>query len=114
MELLISKNFNGTALDCYKAENAQDDFWATREQIGRLLGYKKPNDAIRFIHIRNQDRLDKFSTSFKLNGVEGTRTVTRDVIVYNFKGLLEICRYSNKVNANNVIDFTWDVMKEAA
>ena len=112
MELLISKNFNGTALDCYKAENAQDDFWATREQIGRLLGYKKPNDAIRFIHIRNQDRLDKFSTSFKLNGVEGGRTVTRDVIVYNFKGLLEICRYSNRPKANDVMDFLWNIADE--
>ena len=29
--------------------------------------------------------------------------------VYNFKGLLEICRYSNQPAANAVIDFLWDV-----
>ena len=29
--------------------------------------------------------------------------VTREVIVYNFKGLLEICRYSNQPKANAVM-----------
>ena len=78
MDLLMTRNFNGMELDCYKADNANDDFWATREQVGRLLEYAEPNDAIRKIHERNNERLSRFSTSVRLTGVEGNRTVTRD------------------------------------
>ena len=112
MELLTTREFNGVALDCYKADNETDGFWATREQIGRLLEYENPNDAIKIIHLRHADRLDKFSTRFNLNQVEGDRTVTREIIVYNFKGFLEICRYSDMPKADAVIDFAWNVMDE--
>ena len=86
--------------------------YATSEQIGQALGYVDPDVAIRKIHMRNKDRLDKFSTSTKLVRVEGERTVTRDVRVYSFKGLLEICRYSNQPNANRVIDVLWEIADE--
>ena len=33
MELLTTKEFNGVALDCYRADDEGDGFWATREQI---------------------------------------------------------------------------------
>ncbi len=113
LSIIATKNFNGVEFNCYKADGQDNgDFWATREQIGQLLGYENPNDAIRFIHNRHADRLNKFSTSFKLNGVEGNRTVTREVIVYNFKGLLEICRFSNQPKANAVMDFLWDIADE--
>lgn len=32
--------------------------------------------------------------------------------VYNFKGLLEICRFSNQPIANQVIDILWDIAEE--
>lgn len=115
MQLLTTKQFNGISLDCYRDSNSaeeENDFWATREQIGRLLGYERPNEAIAHIHDRNKERLDKFSTLLKMGKVEGNRTVTRDVTVYNFKGLLEICRYSNQPNANRVMDFLWEVADE--
>ncbi len=114
LQLLTTKNLDGIYLDCYVEQGQEHtgDFWATREQIGLLLGYANPNDAIRFIHRRNKERLDKFSTSFNLNGVEGNRTVTRNIIVYNFKGLLEICRYSNQPFANHVIDKLWEIADE--
>ena len=108
----MTREFNGIRLDCYRADGEQDDFWATRDQIGRLLEYGNPDTAIKNIHIRNADRLDSFSTQLKLSQVEGNRTVTRDVIVYNFKGLLEICRYSNQPKANAVMDFLWNVADE--
>ena len=113
MNLLITRSFNGVRLDCYRDSTSQsDDFWATREQIGRLLEYAEPMKSIAKIHERNNERLDKFSTIVKLTTVEGSRTVTRDVIVYNFKGLLEICRYSNQPKANAVMDFLWDIADE--
>ena len=112
MNLLMTKSFNGVALDCYKADNEQDGFWATREQIGRLLEYKNPANAIKDIHNRNLDRLNKFSTQRNLRQVEGDRTVTREITFYNFKGFLEICRYSNQPKANDVMDFAWNIMDE--
>ena len=115
MQLLTSKQFNGLQLDCYRDDAQQDSenaFWATREQIGRLLGYTDPIDAIRKIHKRNKKRLDLFSREDKLSHVEGNRTVTREVIMYNFKGLLEICRYSQQPNANAVIDVLWEIADE--
>ena len=109
MKLLMTKSFNGVQLNCYRADNAADDFWATREQIGRLLEYAEPRIAIAKIHQRNQDRIDKFSGVVKLVTPEGG---TQDTTVYNFKGLLEICRYSNQPKANAVIDFLWDIADE--
>jgi anti-repressor protein len=32
--------------------------------------------------------------------------------IYSFKGLLEICRYSNQPKANEVMDFLWEVADE--
>lgn len=108
MELLTTRKFNGVALDCYKADNGDDGFWATREQIGRLLEYENPREAIKIMHMRNKERLDKFSRGVQIETPSGVQTAT----VYNFKGFLEICRYSNQPKAEAVIDFVWNVMDE--
>ena len=108
MELLTTREFNGVALDCYRADNENDGFWATREQIGQLLEYEYPREAIGKIHQRNKDRLDHFSSEVTLTTEAGTRLTT----VYNFKGFLEICRFSNQPKANAVIDFAWNIMDE--
>ena len=67
LELVTSKQFDGFTFDCYVDPNQQDagDFWATRTQIGQLLGYSEPKDAIAKIHQRNKERLDKFSAVVK-------------------------------------------------
>ena len=115
-ELVLVKQaeFDGVELDCYVKPKQEDkgDFWATREQIGRLLGYSDPVDAIKKIHKRNAERLDKFSRGDKLSLHEEGRTVFRKVTLYNFKGLLEICRYSHKPKANAVMDWLWEVADE--
>ena len=109
MELLTTREFNGVALDCYKADNETDGFWATREQIGRLLGYKNPSDSIAKIHNRHKENLDRYSGMDKLSTPEGG---TQETVIYNFKGFLEICRYSNQPKAEAVISFCWEVMDE--
>ncbi len=121
LKLATTRQFNGNELACYteeKPDTPQEkwEFWATREQIGRFLGYKNPNDSIRFIHKRNKERLDKFSTSVplanpekggcKMNPPSGN---VQSATVYSFRGLLEICRFSNQPNANKVIDILWDL-----
>ena len=110
LQVLTKRNFNGVCLDCY-GQNGQDagDFWATREQIGELLGYNNPVNAVGRIHQRNKERLDKFSTVRQIDTPSrGIQTAT----VYNFKGLLEICRYSNQPKANAVMDWLWDIADE--
>ena len=111
LELATTRNINGITLNCY-CESGQEysgDFWATREQIGRFLGYHNPKNAIGKIHERNKERLDKFSTVRQIDTpLRGIQTAT----VYSFKGLLEICRFSNQPKANEVIDVLWDVFDE--
>lgn len=110
MQLLTTKQFNGIFLDCYRDEcnSSDNDFWATREQIGRLLEYSDPRIAIAKIHERNKARLDKFSSVVNLVTEAGIRTAT----VYSFKGLLEICRFSNQPKADAVMDFLWEIADE--
>ena len=110
LQLATTRNFNGNELACYVEDKPANDFdfWATREQIGRFLGYTNPRKAIGNIHERNKERLDKFSSDLNLRTEAGMRTTT----VYSFKGLLEICRFSNQPNANQVIDILWDVADE--
>ena len=112
MNLLMTRQFNGLQFDCYQDEQQQgsdNQFWATREQIGRLLGYSEPRNAITIIHKRNKERLDKFSRGTQIDSPSGGMQMTT---VYNFKGLLEICRFSNQPNANAVMDFIWEVADE--
>ena len=113
-QLMVTKHFNGVEFNCYQDTQEHDtqDFWATREQIGQALEYADPDASIRNIHHRNTERLDKFSTRINLIQVEGDRTVTREVTVYNFRGLLEICRYSNQPKADAVMDFLYDIADE--
>ena len=115
-ELVLKRReeFDGVELDCYVEAETSDsgDFWLTREQIGRALEYVQPEVAITKIHQRNAERMDKFSTVTKMVRVEGSRTVTREVTVYSFKGLLEICRYSNQPKANAVMDKLWEIADE--
>ena len=112
LQVIKTKQFNGINFDCYAQENDDNDFWATREQIGQLLGYENPRLSIANIHNRNKERLDKFSRVIKMITHEENREVTRDFRIYNFKGLLEICRYSNQPKADAVMDFLWEIADE--
>ena len=64
------------------------------------------------ILMQNKERLDKFSTSLKMKRVEGDRIVTRNMTVCKFRGLLEICRYSNQPKADAVMDFLYSIADE--
>ena len=110
LKLATSRILNGNELACYTEDNPQEkyDFWATREQIGKFLGYARPRYAIEKIHKRNKERVNKFSRVVKLGTPSGIQPTT----VYSFRGLLEICRFSNQPNANKVIDILWDIAYE--
>ncbi|MBQ3456839.1 MAG: phage antirepressor KilAC domain-containing protein [Synergistaceae bacterium] len=113
--LLQSAVINGINVECYVQEGTNtpgEEFWLSREQIGTLLGYENPVKAIGNLHKRNRERLDQFATILNLRNVEGGRTVTRSVIMYSFKGLLEICRFSNQPKAHEVMNRLWDIAYE--
>ena len=102
MELLTRREFNGVALDCYKADNEDDGFWATREQIGQLLGSSK--ETIASIHKRHKKVFAKCSKTMRIN--------SQETIVYNFRGLVEFCRRSKCSSANAVWDSFTDKVTE--
>ena len=108
MELATTREFNGVKLNCYVDQQDSNDFWATREQIGEALGYSEPRISIANMHNRHKERLDKFARVINLITPSGMQEVT----VYSFKGLLEICRYSNQPVADKVIDVLWDIADE--
>lgn len=95
--LIKSADFNGIALDCYVEPQQEDK--------GNFLATPK-------IHNRYKDRLNKFSTVVNLSTVEGGREIEREVTVYSFKGLLEICRYSRKPKADAVMDWLFEIADE--
>ena len=109
MTIITSKPFGALNVNVY--EDSKHQYYMTREQIGTALEYNNPNDAIRIIHSRNADRLDPLSTSFKLNGVEGGVTKARNIITYNLRGVMEICRLSRQPKADAFMDFCWDIME---
>lgn len=84
MDLALCKQekFNGVLVDFYRDEN--NDVFMTREQIGRALEYKNPNDSIRTIHRRNKERLNKFAVSFKLNATDGKNMIQLYIILVVF------------------------------
>ena len=111
LQLVKTDSFEGIEFSLYQ-KPGDPEFWGTRDQIGQMLGYSEPRIAIGKIHSRNSERLDKFATVTKLVTVEGDREVEREFTIYNFKGLLEICRFSNQPKADAVMDFVWNMADE--
>lgn len=90
--------------------NANNKYLVTREQIGRALGYSNPTKAIDNIHRKHRERIDKFSTTLTLGVLEGDRYVERERILYNRKGIMEICRWSRQPLADKFMDWCWEIM----
>lgn len=108
LELVRSGKFLGTTCDFHRDDN--NNIYMTREQVGMALEYKSPDDAIRRMHNReqNKSRLDSFSTQVAMSRVEGSRDVTRDTVLYTEKGIYEICKISQQAIANDFYDWVYD------
>ncbi len=114
LELHSTKRFNGALLEYYldtEPEHA-GDLWVTREQIGTFLGYAHPDNAITCIHEKHSDRLDKFCERIEIPLTKDNSTATKEVIAYSFKGMLEICRWSRKPNADVMFDCVCGFIEE--
>lgn len=99
-----SARFENVDCDIYMNDR---EAYMTREQIGLALGYPDPRIAIAKIHHRHRERLDRYSVVTKLVSTDGKSYPT---VVYPRRGIMEICRWSNKPRADAFMDFVWSVM----
>lgn len=109
LKLITTEKFEEVT-PCDFWADINDEYFLTREQIGRALGYNNPTNAIKNIHLKHKERLDKFSTWLTLGTVEGERYVERERILYSRKGVMEICRWSRQPKADEFMDWCWDII----
>jgi hypothetical protein len=100
----LTSQFGSLEIDVVKTG---EEPGVTREQLGTMLGYADRHRAIAKIHGRNSARLDSLSVVVKMTTTDGK---AYDTTIYGFKGVLEICRYSNMPNANAVMDWAWETL----
>ena len=103
LTLVKSENFGELQCDIYQGD---DDFYMTREQVGTALGYSQPRESIKTLHSRHAERLDRFSLGYQFDTPAGPR----ETVIYNRKGIMEICRWSGQPKADEFMDWVWDVM----
>lgn len=111
LELVKQGEFLGTKCNFYKDED--DNIYMSRTQIGYALGYTSPSTAIRMIHTRHRDRLDKLSAE-----VTGEQIVppiknnkrAEKMYMYSERGIYAICGYSNKEIAEQFNDWAYEVI----
>lgn len=112
LTLITTETFNNLSCNFYR--NMNNDILLTREQIGQALEYADPSKAIRKIHLKHKDRLDKLSVRIKLgntqNGANLSKSEEQERVYYTERGVMEICRWSRQKNANIFMDWTWDII----
>lgn len=104
-QLVRQADFCGLLVDFYG--DPRGEFYMSREQIGRALGYRNPQKAIDNLHARKKKRLDPLCVTLNLRGKDGKQTERK---LYTAKGVYEICRWSNKPNANRFYDFVYEML----
>ena len=107
LKLITTETFGDLSCNFYR--NTNDDILLTREQIGRALEYVYPDDALSKIHRRHHDRLDPFSVVANLASTDGK---VYNTTLYSERGVMEICRWSNKPKANLFMDWVWDIVEK--
>lgn len=107
LKLITTEKFGD--LDCNFYRNMNDDILLTREQIGTALEYVYPDDALSKIHNRHKERLDTLSVVVKLASTDGKYYETT---LYSQRGVMEICRWSNKPKANEFMDWVWTIVEK--
>ena len=107
LKLITTETFGDLSCNFYR--NMNDDILLTREQIGNALEYVRPDDALYKIHKRHKDRFDNLSVLAKLSSTDGK---SYETTLYTQRGIMEICRWSNKPKANLFMDWVWDIVEK--
>jgi phage antirepressor YoqD-like protein len=106
LQMIKSENF-GTA-KCDFWQDAGGNILVTRRQIGQALGYSDPQKAIDNLHSKHDNRLNQFSVTLKVRGTDGK---DYDTCLYSYKGIMELCRWSQQPKADAFMDWVWNVME---
>lgn len=109
--------FGAMTVDYYG--DGRGNFYMTREQIGRALGYSNPRAAIKDIHKRHKARLDPLSVTLKMRAgsiargaqIAPTSGGVQDTVLYSAKGVYEICRHSDMPVADAFYDAVYEVLE---
>lgn len=116
LELVKQGDFLGTKCDFYKDTN--DNIYMTRKQIAEALQYPDVK-AIEKIHERNQDRMENESVeisrfeSIRQNvGEFKTSELANSTLLYNERGVYDICFYSTQPRAIEFKDWVMDRVTE--
>lgn len=126
MELIKSENYETHLCNFY--EDNHNEVWLTREQVGAALGYADPAKSIQNIHLKHKERLDKFIKREKVKTSEigdshehpqsdggrersQNKHLQSEVVFYSERGVMEICRWSDMPNANQFMDWVWDIVE---
>lgn len=105
LTLVETKTVNNVLVDGYLDGKTP---YFTREQIGLALEYDHPKKSIAVIHSRHKERLDKYSRGYQIDTSSGKQ----EAIVYNIRGVFEICRWSKQPKADMVMDALYDMAEE--
>lgn len=116
LKLITTENFE-EVIPCDFWADINDEYFLTREQIGRALEYSNPSEAIKKIHQRHRERLDKFGCLIKSeisrggqSGAIDSNGAIQERTFYSRKGIMEICRWSRQPKADEFMDWCWDVI----
>ena len=107
LSIIKREKFGALMLEFY-GDIRSSDFYMTRDQIGRALGYNNPRKAMETIHSRYKSRLDPLSVVLKMRATDGKEY---NMILYAAKGVYEICRHSDKPNADAFYDFVYEILE---
>lgn len=106
LKLADVRSFGNVKCHFYKGNS---EIWMTRSQIGEALKYSDPNGSIKNIHCRHKDR---FLDKSKVVQIDTPSRGKQNTTIYNRKGMMEVCRWSQQSKADSFIDWCWDVMDE--
>lgn len=113
LRLVRQGDFLGTKCDFYVDEN--DKIYMSRTQIGYALKYKNPQDAIKKIHQRHFEQLEKRYIEVVGDNLSprvkdlGNKT---SIFMYDERGILDVIRWSTSKIADEYFDWVYDVMAE--
>ena len=119
LQLINTNDFNGIICDVFADGNK---IYMTRSQIGQALGYSNPQKAIQKIHLTHKDRIEDLCIRVEVKqfpypqngGGDYPRSGgggNTEIIYYNQRGIMEICRWSRQPLADKFMDWVWDIIE---
>lgn len=114
LRLVRQGDFLGTKCDFY-VDNASNNIYMSRTQIGYALSYKNPQDAIKKIHQRHYEQLEKRYIEVVGDNLSprpkdlGKKT---SIFMYDERGILDVVRWSTSNVADNYFDWVYSIIQE--